>query len=75
MSHLLDPKFIAGQEERARLREDYLRSIAALANSEVTVKMHENIEVKGIFKATDAEGKIYVIENLRTPVQGTLPMA
>ncbi|MFH4984544.1 hypothetical protein AB6A40_011253 [Gnathostoma spinigerum] len=62
------------QEQRAILRERFLRVISALGGKEIKMRLHERTSVSGKFRAMKADITHYVVDGLKTPI-GIVPHA
>lgn len=63
------------QAERARLREDYIRTLVAMTNKQARVKMYEKIKINAVFKACCPDGEKIIVSDVNVPVGGILPTA
>ncbi|XP_077290092.1 gem-associated protein 7-like [Arctopsyche grandis] len=55
------------QKIRAILRESFLTRLTLLYGKKCDLKLHENTNVRGIFKGTDIEFQEILISDLETP--------
>lgn len=63
------------QAERAKLREDYLRTLVSMTDKSVKIKMYEKVTLSAIFKAFDPDGHKLLVVDADIPMGGTLPSA